>query len=58
MKLIKNPYFYSQNAINFEISGLKDLKGEIELNTIFTKNLKNEELNIFGYDHESEKKLI
>ncbi len=57
LKSIINPSFYSQDALGFEITGLKELKGDITLYANGPKGLKNDELNIFGYDHESDEKI-
>ena len=57
LKSIINPVFYSKDALGFELTGLKELKGEIILYANGVKDLKLEELNIFGYDHENEEKF-
>ncbi|HOC52448.1 MAG TPA: stalk domain-containing protein [Caldisericia bacterium] len=57
LKSIINPSFSSIDTLGFEITGLKDLKGEITLYVNGEKNLKNEELNIFGYDFDNDEKI-
>ena len=57
LKSIINPSFYSQDALGFEITGLKELKGDITLYANGPKGLKNDELNIFGYNHENDEKI-
>ncbi|HPC56966.1 MAG TPA: stalk domain-containing protein, partial [Caldisericia bacterium] len=57
LKSIINPSFSSVDTLGFEITGLEDLKGEITLYVNGEKNLKNEELNIFGYDFDKDEKI-
>jgi len=57
LKSIINPAFSSIDTLGFEITGLEDLKGEITLYVNGRKNLKNEELNIFGYDFDKDEKI-
>ncbi len=54
LKSIINPSFSTVDTLGFEIAGLKELKGEIELQANGPKGLKNDELQIFGYDHENQ----
>ncbi|MCX8094999.1 MAG: stalk domain-containing protein [Caldisericia bacterium] len=57
LKSIINPLFSTVDTLGIEINGLKELKGELTLSVNGPKGLKNEELNIFGYDHEENKKI-
>ena len=57
LKSIINPSFSCIDTLGFELTGLKDLKGEITLSVNGKKDLKNEELNVFGYDFEDDGKI-
>ena len=57
MKDTVNPPFSGVDTTGVEITGLKALKGEINLSVNIKKNLKNEELNVFGYDHDKDEKI-
>ena len=52
-----NPPFSGVDTTGVEITGLKNLKGEITLSVNIKKNLKDEELNVFGYDHNKDEKI-
>ena len=57
LKSIINPSFSCLDTLGFELTGLKDLKGEITLSVTGKKDLKDEELNVFGYDFEDDEKI-